>query len=277
MDRPPFTPQEIRAEPAAILNAMVAVVEEAGRIALPGFRLGGPTTARVWHKGGGSPVTESDVAVDTFLNERLGALCPAAGWLSEETADDAARLALPLVWIVDPIDGTRAYASGHPDWSVAVALLVEGRPVAGIVHAPAHRATYAAAEGHGATLNGRPIRVSDRDTLRGAKAAGPAEAVAALARAGHGVVRLPRVPSLALRLVRVGEGAIEAALVSGNARDWDLAAADLILTEAGGTVTNLAGEIPLYNRPMPVHGALVASGMNLHGPLIAAARDALEG
>lgn len=244
-------------------------------MALPMFRPGAATTAELWHKSGGSPVTAADVAVDAFLNERLGALCPEAGWLSEETADDASRLALPLVWIVDPIDGTRAFATGHPDWSVAVALLVEGRPVAGVVHAPAHGVTYAAALGHGARRDGARMTVSSRDRLDGARTAGPADTLVHLSRMAA-IQRMPRVPSLALRLARVADGTIEAALVSRNARDWDLAAADLILTEAGGTVTNLGGEVPLYNRPMPVHGALVASGIALHEPLVAAARAAFE-
>ena len=123
---------------------------EAGTIAARYFRSGLTTSARVWSKSGGSPVTEADIAVDTFLKRELCGALPAAGWLSEETADDPARLGCELVWIVDPIDGTRAFRSGSHDWSVSVALLASGRPLLGVVDAPAHKALYEARRGGGA-------------------------------------------------------------------------------------------------------------------------------
>ena len=123
----------------ALMPAVREAAREAGRIACSYFRRGGKTTARVWSKHGGSPVTEADVAVDSFLKVRLIEALPDAAWLSEETTDDPARLGAPRLWIVDPIDGTRAFLSGHPDWSIAIALLVDGEPVLGIVHAPAPR------------------------------------------------------------------------------------------------------------------------------------------
>ena len=119
-----------------LLPAVRAAVREAAALALPFFRLGARTTAAIWSKAGGSPVTEADVSVDAFLKIRLSELVPAAAWLSEETHDDPVRLQRRLVWVVDPIDGTRAFLSGHPDWSIAVALLDGGEPVIGFVHAP---------------------------------------------------------------------------------------------------------------------------------------------
>lgn len=258
--------------PRAALAAIADAALHGGEMALRHFRRGQSTSARSWGKAGGSPVTEADIAVDTFLKARLSALLPAAGWLSEETADDPARLSRPLVWIVDPIDGTRAFMAGHDDWSVSIALMRDNRPIAGVVHAPSHGVTYAAAAGHGATRNGVPIAVSPRDTLDGARTAGPRYTLEALQRRAAGIVPQPRVPSLALRIARIADGTIEAGLVTADARDWDIAAADLVLSEAGGRITGLGGDAPLYNRPMPVHAPLVAAGAALHPALVKAAR-----
>lgn len=267
-----------RMSPEAALALMPAVreaVRAAAAIALPFFKPGGETSARVWSKAGGSPVTEADVEVDAFLKVRLSELLPEAAWLSEETRDDPVRLEHDLVWIVDPIDGTRAFLSGHRDWSIAVALLSVGQPVLGIVDAPACRHSYEAVAGHGALRDGAPIRVSSRTTLPGARVTGPKPLFDRLARGvapggDAGFERIERIPSLALRVARVADGAIDVGLVSKDARDWDLAGADLILREAGGAVCDLAGRPTLYNRPDPVHGELIAAPAGLIGGIVAA-------
>ncbi len=260
---------------SALMPELRAAMREAADIARPYFRLGGQTSARIWSKAGGSPVTEADVAVDAFLNVRLSHLVPSAAWLSEETADDAARIGRDLVWIVDPIDGTRAFLSGHPDWSIAVALLAHGEPKIGFVHAPALDTDYEAVQGRGATCNGAPIRVDARDRLPGARITGPKPMLDRLAR-GAGpdadFTRIERIPSLALRLARVAHGAVDVGLVSGNARDWDLAAADLVLREAGGVVCDLEGRATTYNRSDPVHGELLAAPRSLRDAVLAAWR-----
>jgi myo-inositol-1(or 4)-monophosphatase len=257
----------------ALMPELRAILSEAAEIARPFFRLGGQTSARIWSKAGGSPVTEADVAVDAFLKVRLSALVPRAAWLSEETADDPARIGHDLVWIVDPIDGTRAFLSGHPDWSIAVALLARGQPLIGFVHAPAGGVDYEARRGLGATRNGEAIRVDGRRSLAGARVTGPKPMLDRLAR-GAGpdpdFAQIKRIPSLALRLARVAEGSVDVGMISGNARDWDLAAADLILREAGGLVCDLDGEPTVYNRADPVHGELVAAPLALRDPVLAA-------
>jgi myo-inositol-1(or 4)-monophosphatase len=253
-----------------LLPVIRGVAHEAGDIALRFFRSGLSTSARIWSKAGGSPVTEADVAVDTFLKVRLSAVFPAAGWLSEETADDPRRLDKNHVWIVDPIDGTRAFLSGSHDWSVAIALLKDGRPILGIVYAPAHETLYAALEGRGAWRDGKRISVSRAPSLDGISVAGPKPIVDRLERGAPSIKRPPRIPSLALRISRVADGSVDAGLVTSNARDWDLAAADLILREAGGMLTNLRGDIPRYNEPDPTHEELAAAPQRLHAALIAA-------
>jgi myo-inositol-1(or 4)-monophosphatase len=256
----------------ALMPAVREAAREAGRIACRYFRRGEKTTARVWSKHGGSPVTEADVAVDAFLKVRLAEALPDAAWLSEETADDPARLNARRLWIVDPIDGTRAFLSGHPDWAIAIALVIDGEPALGIVHAPAHDLLYEACRGGGAFRESIPMAVSSRPALGGSRVAGPKPLIGRLQRAVGPVIPVERIPSLALRLVRVGEGAVDLGLVSSNARDWDLAAADLVLTEAGGRLSGLDGTRPLYNQVEPVHGELLAAPAGLHPRLIEAMR-----
>ncbi len=257
-------------DPNDLMPAIRGIAHEAGEIALRYFRSGLATSARIWSKAGGSPVTEADVAVDTFLKIRLSSLLPEAGWLSEETADDARRLGRDYVWIVDPIDGTRAYLAGSHDWSVAIALLKDSRPILGIVHAPAHEAMYEAVLGGGARRNDEPIQVSQARSLAGLSVAGPKPFVDRLERHAPTITRPPRIPSLALRIAKVADGSVDVGLVSSDARDWDIAAADLILHEAGGVLSTLAGEPPRYNEPEPQHGELAAVPRQLHRELIAA-------
>ncbi len=253
-----------------IASAMRDAAREAGEIASPFFRRGEKTTARIWSKAGGSPVTEADVGVDAFLKIRLSSLLPEAAWLSEETVDNPVRLEHRLVWIVDPIDGTRAFLNGHEDWSISIALLVDGEPHLGIVYAPALDALYEGRAGGGASLNADAIAVSPAGALRGARVAGPQPLVDTLTRSVGVMELLPKIPSLALRVVRIAAGEVDVGLVSSNARDWDIAAADLILREAGGTLSDQAGARPVYNRDDPVHGELLASSNSLHPSLIEA-------
>ncbi len=258
-----------------LLPAVEASCRDAGGLALDLFRPGAKTAAKTWSKAGGSPVTEADIGVDTFLHVRLSALLPDAAWLSEETADDTIRLSRRFVWVVDPIDGTRAFMSGSPDWAVCVALLDEGRPILGVVHAPAGATTYTATRGGGAMSNGKPIRPNELTSLAGARIAGPKPMLEALARQEN-FIAAEKIPSLALRLTRIADGTIDAGLVSPDARDWDLAAADLVLSEAGGQVTTAEGEALRYNREVPVHGMLMASGNSLSVALAQALRQLRE-
>lgn len=266
------TPLPIAAD---LLPAVETACREAGQLALDLFRPGAQTAAKTWSKAGGSPVTEADIGVDTFLHVRLSALLPDAAWLSEETVDDTIRLSRRFVWVVDPIDGTRAYMAGSSDWAVCVALLDQGRPILGVVHAPAGATTYTAIRGGGAMSNGEPIRATRLTSLAGARIAGPKPMLDALARQ-ESFVAADKIPSLALRLTRIADGTLDAGLVSPDSRDWDLAAADLVLAEAGGQVTTAEGEALGYNREVPVHGMLMASGRDLAAPLAQALRRLRE-
>ncbi|MBA1156199.1 inositol monophosphatase family protein [Microvirga mediterraneensis] len=262
------SPQSI----AALAPAVRDAARRAGELALPYYRAGAQTAARLWYKGQSSPVTEADIALDVFLKEHLSGLFPQAGWLSEETADDPSRLDQSYVWIVDPIDGTRAFASGLSDWAVSIALVKDGRPVLGILHAPVHERLYEARIGEGAWCNGERLALAQVDDFSRARVAGPKPLVDRFERRMGPVERLPKVPSLALRLARVADGAIDVGLVSANAQDWDIAAADLILQEAGGRLTGFDGSTPIYNRPQPSHDEMIAVASRLHPRAIGAMR-----
>ncbi|MGH6858586.1 MAG: 3'(2'),5'-bisphosphate nucleotidase CysQ, partial [Methylocella sp.] len=225
------------------------------------------------HKAGGSPVTEADYLVDRFLRQRLETLVPEAGWLSEETEDSSARLAKDIVLVVDPIDGTRSFMRGHGAWAIAVALVEHGRPLIGVVHAPALGETYVAVRGAGARLNDTAIAVSNLVALGArARVAAPVFLAERLREAGLQFALQPKIPSLALRIANVASGALDAGFASENARDWDIAAADLILHEAGGRLASLDGCAIVYNRGDTRHGLLTAAPAQIHAEVNAAAR-----
>jgi myo-inositol-1(or 4)-monophosphatase len=255
--------------PETALDLLVAAAEAAGHEAMRWFRPGQRTSAHVTYKAGDSPVSEADLAANAMLKERLRLAHPGIGWISEETTDDAARLAASQVFIADPIDGTRAFIDGDPQWSVSVALAERGVPVAGIVHAPALGVTYAAAAGGGAFRNSARLACSSLTMLDKALVAGPRPALDRLEAAGVAIRRAPRTPSLALRLVRAAAGEFDVAAASEGAHDWDIAAADVILREAGGELVDTGGRTLVYNAPELRRGALAAGPAALTAALIA--------
>src|SRR3954453_11437163 len=144
-------------------------VREAGALALSLFR----TELKNWTKGASSPVSEADIAVNDLVEKRLRSATPDYGWLSEESADDETRLGKPLVWIVDPIDGTRAYLAGREDWCVSVALVEGASPVLAAGFAPVSDEFFFAVRGQGATLNDRSVRATSGTDLNFSRMAGP--------------------------------------------------------------------------------------------------------
>jgi myo-inositol-1(or 4)-monophosphatase len=227
-----------------------------------------------WTKGADrSPVTEADIAVNEFLRDRLSDLVREAGWKSEESHADQSDRTVPLLWIVDPIDGTRAYISGSANWSISVALVEHGRPLIAAIYVPVTDEMFLALQGHGATLNSAPIRVSTGATLAGASLAGPKRFLDRLSAITPEILAQPKVHSLALRIARVAHGALDAAFASGGSHDWDLAAADLLVHEAGGALTDFAGRPLTYTGSEGAYGALIAAGPARHAALIELVRD----
>jgi myo-inositol-1(or 4)-monophosphatase len=259
-------------ERAALADVLTAAVREAGALALAMFG----TSVKTWTKGHGSPVTAADMAVNDLLRERLMAAAPGVAWLSEESADDGTRRTARRVWVIDPIDGTRAYIAGRIDWSVSAALVEDGRPVLAVLFAPAEPAFYAAVAGRGATLDGVRIVANGEARLEEMHAAGPKSYLERLSALGIPIHAEPRVHSIALRFARIARGTLDAAFSAGASHDWDLAAADLLVHEAGGALTTLAGRTLVYNRAELVHGPLVAAGRARHGKLIELIRSRFD-
>jgi len=249
---------------ASDAELLTRTVREAGALALTMFR----TEIRQWTKGQSSPVSEADIAVDELIRQRLQSATPDYGWLSEESADDRVRLDKQRVWIVDPIDGTRAYLGGREDWSISAALVEGSKPLLAAVFAPATDEFFFASRGGGAARNDVAIRVSPGTGFDIDRMAGPHFLLNRVRGTTSPELRNFKIGSLALRISRVAQGALDAAFVGGNSRDWDLAAADLLLREAGGQLTSLDGDAPVYNRVEVTHQVLVAAGRERHAQLV---------
>ena len=246
------------------LDLILAAAKEAGELALSA-REGG---LKVWSKKGGSPVTDADLAVDTLLKTELKAERPGYGWLSEETADDPARLSTVRQFVVDPIDGTVAFMKGKPWFAVSIAVVENGQPIAGVVHAPALNETYAATAEGPATLNGVIIEPSRTEQLLGAAMLGDAKMFAHPAwREPWPQMRIESRNSIAYRMCLVAAGSFDAAVALSPKSEWDVAAADLICRRASAVVSDHKAREFAYNRPVPQVPSLVCANRALH-PLI---------
>jgi len=251
--------------PAEDLALIAAAAAEAGRIALRYFK----QNPEVWMKGGTSPVSEADYAVDRYLRESLTAARPGYGWLSEETADSAGRLAARRTFVVDPIDGTRAFLDGRSTWCVSIAVVEHGAPLAGVLNCPAKQEVFVAALGDGATKNGKPLAIGQPN--RPARIAGPKSILdEAACRLDVAVERVPYIPSLAYRIAMVADGALDATFIKPGSHDWDLAAAELILTEAGGRLCEPTGMRLVYASATTRHGVLAAGSGELLDSMVEA-------
>ena len=238
------------------------IVREAGRVARCRWP-GDGHECRTWEKSPGNPVSEADIAVDRFLRRELGLLLPAAAWLSEETVDDKARTASDLVWLVDPIDGTRDYVRGRPGWAVSVALVSSGMPLIGMLSAPAREEEWIARAGHGATLNGTPIHASTRVELAGARMP-----IDRLAKDDGDMVAVEKPNSIALRIAMVANDRADLVATLRWGFEWDVAAATLIAREAGARVSDAFGHPLHYNKHVPQDFGLLVCAPGIHGAAV---------
>lgn len=252
------------------LELLKDAARDAGALAMTFFR----NSPNAWSKSGGSPVTEADMAVDEYLRTRLRSERPDYGWLSEETADDPLRMSRETIFAVDPIDGTRGFIEGDDRWCVSLALVRRGRPVAAALFAAARGEFFWAAEGEGAFLGARRLAVPTRAELHGARITGPRGWLKTAAIQSTGADLQPHIPSLAYRLTAVAAARVDGAFASPRANDWDLAACDLLVHEAGGRLTGLDGAALRYNQEVPRHGALAAANARLQPILLARVAEA---
>jgi myo-inositol-1(or 4)-monophosphatase len=250
---------------AADLALLIEAARAGGAVALELWR----KPLRQWEKPGDEgPVTEADLAVNAALAAHLRAARPGYGWLSEEDADDGSRHAAEATFVVDPIDGTRAFAAGQDAFAIALAVLRGGAVAAGVVYLPARDTLYAATASGPATRNGEPIAASATTNPEGARILTSASALSPAHWAGPvPAVKRAFRPSLAWRLCLVAEGRHDAALALRDIWEWDVAAGALIAARAGATVSDRHGRPPRWNAPVPKVPGLLAAPPALHGAL----------
>jgi myo-inositol-1(or 4)-monophosphatase len=245
----------------------IARIEQALKVAgtvLSAFRSGHLAAAA---KSNSDPVTEADLAVDRALRTEL--VRPGEAWLSEETADDPTRLEASRVWVVDPLDGTREFVDGLPEWCVSVALVEKGQAVAGGILNPAADFLALGGEGLGCHLNGTRTAVSNAQALENARV------LASRTEVNRGQwdhwngtgLEVEPMGSVAYKLARVACGLADATWTLVPKHEWDVAAGVALITAAGGWVVDLDGLPPMFNRPNPLMSGLIATGPGLAGRL----------
>lgn len=250
--------------PARDLKLLEDSVRAAGAIAREIFA----GHCKTWHKTDGSPVTEADIAVNTYLNGALRAARPEYAWLSEETEDDNSRFVAPRVFVVDPIDGTLAFVKRRPHFTVCVAVVENEQPVSSCVYNPITDECFLAAAGEGAFLNGERIHVSATESLENCNLlASKTTLTDPRWNAPWPPMHVENPNSIAYRVALVAAGKFDAGITMAALHDWDLAAADLIIREAGGLLTSVEGAAPRYNRADVVQPSALAAGPKLHAVL----------
>ena len=255
--------------PATDLDLLIKAAQRAGEIAT---KFTGPEAKR-WDKpDGAGPVTEADLAVNAMLEDMLPKARPDYGWLSEETEDTTDRLSKDRVFIIDPIDGTRSFASGSRTWAHALAVAEKGVVTAAVIYLPQRDLMYTAAKEQGARCNDAPISTSTLSDLNMAEVLAARPVLDAHHWHGGTVPSFTRShrPSLAYRMARVADGGFDAMVTLWPSWEWDIAAGDLILREAGGSISDRMG-LPLrFNNPTPQLDGVVAANADLHRELITA-------
>lgn len=231
---------------------------EAGKIALKHFK----KEPEVWYKGvSKSPVSEADLEIDEYLKKTLLQARPDYGWLSEETEDNSARLSSEKVFVVDPIDGTRAFIAGTDEWCVSIGIVENSKPVNGVLYAPVRQKLYSAALGNGAFINGIGVDQNIVTMMLEPQRVIIPQEVAKYVSNDFvtSVETVDGVRSLALRIAGLIEDYADGIFVRKNSRDWDMVAAHLIVQEAGFQLVDLDLEDVVYNKSETRHGLLIAA------------------
>ena len=255
----------------------VALIEDAVRQAGEIARRYYGTEYRRWSKSRGEPVTEADIAIDRHLRSVLQKARPDYGWLSEETGKDLSRLNTERMFIVDPIDGTTAFLKERPHFSISVGIAENVRSVAGVVYNPVLDQCFTAFGGGGAQLNGEQIHVSGCSELEGCRIVGPRDMFGPQAWPVPPLEPWPAMhvesrSSVAYRMALVAAGQFDAAVILAAKHDWDMAAGDVIVREAGGRVTDKNGVPLTFGRPDAVQRTMVCAGPALHAQILARLR-----
>lgn len=255
---------------AADLTLIEQAVRAAGKISLDAYHR---NDARVWDKSENHPVTDADIAVNDYLQAELMQARPDYGWLSEETKDDSSRHSCPRSFVVDPIDGTRAFIDRKPGFAVSVAVIEKGEAVAGCVFNPLKDAFYSARRGAGATLNGKSLHMRVCDDIQDCRMVGYPRK---FKRLEFPSMRVSISNSMAYRIVMVAGGQADATVAFTPKSDWDIAAAALIATEAGAVVTDLSGDPPRYDQDTTRANGVICASPPLHALLLERVKPVMD-
>jgi myo-inositol-1(or 4)-monophosphatase len=238
----------------------------AGDILRRYWRSGGFT---VGSKGKDNPVTEADLEADRALKKMLHDPFPEYGWLSEETADSEKRLDCQRVWIVDPLDGTKEFITGIPEFCVAVALVDGGQPVLGVTYNPIRREMFWSARGMGCHLNSQRVHVTRTRVLRRANVlASRSETARGEWEVFHGRLKVSPTGSVAYKLALVAAGKADATFTRSPKSEWDIASGAALIAEAGGTMTDIHGNPLVFNQRFVRVQGMIADNKVLHEQLV---------
>jgi myo-inositol-1(or 4)-monophosphatase len=241
------------------LNTALRAAQEAGSIIRALFK----GKFDVHEKSKNNPVTSADIAANHKIREIIQGKFPDDGWLSEEDKDDARRLQSSRVWIVDPIDGTKEFIEGVPQFAISIGFVEAGRPKVGVVYNPVENRLYQAAAGQGAQLNGERIFVSSRQNIQGALLLVSRSEPLRKFQVFVDLCEIQSVGSIAFRLAKVAGGAGDGTLTFRNIHEWDVCAGALMVEEAGGKVIDGNGNALLFNGCDAKYHGIVAANQKL--------------
>ena len=244
-------------------SAELAVAEQAARdagVAVMGLFKG---KFDVREKSKNNPVTTADLEANRIIHEAIAKNFPNDGWLSEEDQDDARRLSLSRVWVVDPIDGTKEFIEGVPQFAISIGFVVDGLPQVAIVFNPAKDRFYQAAAGRGAFLNGAAIRVTGRAEINGAQLLVSRSEPQKRFQVFVDRCAIRPVGSIAYRLAKIAGGDGDGTLTFRNIYEWDICAGVLLVEEAGGKAVDGDGNLLMFNREPAKHKGVVAANPGL--------------
>lgn len=241
------------------LEVVKAVVRQAGeaivRIADEHYKTAATQADR-------TVVTKADIEADRILREALTASFADYGWLSEETREDARRFSCRRVWIVDPMDGTREFVLKIPEFAVSVALVEDGHPILGVIYNPLSKDLYEAVRGGRTRLNGQPVRCEHKLGEKPLVEVSRSDIEKGRFTAFEADLNLRPCGSIAYKLARLAAGNVDSTLSVTPKNEWDIAAGVILVTEAGGRVTDLAGQSYVFNqKDTLVNGVLAATGV----------------
>lgn len=251
-------------------DLLVQAARAAGDIAKTAFL---QSDMKVWDKAKNHPVTEADLAVNNCLHDLLMTARPDYGWLSEETKDDRSRHERTRSFVIDPIDGTRAFIDRSPNFTVSLAVIENDIPIVGVIYNPLKDELFGAYKGGGAVLNDKPISPSPCREIAACKMIGYPRK---FRRLGWPPMDVSVVNSMAYRVALVAAGLRDGTVSFTPKSDWDVAAGAIIAVEAGARITTLDGAELCFNQALPSQMGIVCSGPELHQKLTARLRPLVD-